>query len=413
MASFPIEILEMIIEGLVSPLMHNDTALPRLANEERQDVYNARQTCRAFRDASLKAFALVIGDVPFFFESESLTRTRRLLQIPQLAQKVTMLTLGGLRIQSQGDTYPQMGQVILHLIYIFDSVPRLNHLRCLPDMQLPMDVELYDLYYAGRVEWGGENRFTDYLQILNCVHAILQACSRSQLIDRIGIYRSDDDSSSIHLAGDGILIPYQYPNLQHLTVHMEYLLPAIADSIDLPLAVSAEAHIPCLQSLHLIMDNHLLEIDSNDYPPNLLLEHFANFKPQDILLTSARRAYWSHTELSFIVQSLCHQETPVRRLTLRIEGVEEHWIDHKWDMRYEARPRIMEVVLEDLAGHQQSEAVQTADDWYVARICENGWDTVPWLCECADVVRVVNCGKETTFKEWPQWVYAKIEAMGW
>jgi hypothetical protein len=143
MELLPTELLEIVTTYLVPHPTREETEIPASTIENRNDVYNARQTCRALYHASTKAFATIIGDVPFYCSRKSMSNLRQLVQNPDLARKITRLTIDGFNptpeeieyVRAQADTMLwAKGHMIEELTSVFESTIMLRGVRCVPMM---------------------------------------------------------------------------------------------------------------------------------------------------------------------------------------------------------------------------------------------------------------------------------------
>jgi hypothetical protein len=102
MQSLPLELREAIIAELIPHTADDESAVPRSTAQERQDVYNVRQTCRELKDGASRTFAEIIQDVPSFCSAKSLDHVDQLLQhVPELAEKLVRLTIGSSNLKKR------------------------------------------------------------------------------------------------------------------------------------------------------------------------------------------------------------------------------------------------------------------------------------------------------------------------
>jgi hypothetical protein len=137
MQSLPLELREAIVAQLISPPADDGSVLTHSTAQERQDVYNVRQTCRELAHSAWRTFRGIIQDVPFFCTAKSLDHLDQLLQhVPQLAEKFDQLTLAGSNITRGDEQHERYAWVKASLVdnlkTLLSRLPNLRKIRCLP-----------------------------------------------------------------------------------------------------------------------------------------------------------------------------------------------------------------------------------------------------------------------------------------
>jgi hypothetical protein len=102
MQSLLLELREAIIAEFIPHTADDESAVPRSTAQERQDVYNVRQTCKELADGASRTFIEITQDLPFYCSAKSLDHLDQLLQhVPQLAEKLVRLTIGSSNLKKR------------------------------------------------------------------------------------------------------------------------------------------------------------------------------------------------------------------------------------------------------------------------------------------------------------------------
>lgn len=167
MDSLPLELVQKIISHLVTPLppFNEVVRAPVIKRAERFDICNVRLTSRWLQAASLGALAEIVENTIFYCTEKSMDFLGTLTRNKELAHKINCLTIGGYDFSATEDITTYMGllkpnellvvseergqwaekHLLQSLTGIFDQLPRLYRLRCIPVVRVePFDWSSYN-----------------------------------------------------------------------------------------------------------------------------------------------------------------------------------------------------------------------------------------------------------------------------
>jgi len=150
--TLPLEIHEQIFAYLVPRQRHRDLYCLDSAywnEKERPDIYNVRLTCRRLRTAALQTFVWILEDLPTKCQENTLRNLAALLELPEIASRLTYLTLSPYHL-FMADRYSDSLDVIIDspkdefharcawlrdtlsetLVAIIRQAPKIRHLVC-------------------------------------------------------------------------------------------------------------------------------------------------------------------------------------------------------------------------------------------------------------------------------------------